>query len=191
MQLWAQPQQVSIIPVPVEIQQTEGSFSIHPQTSIQFSAESKDLRKAALFLQKAIQHISGFSLPLQSFPLQKKVGQPIQPRVKNQSIELKLIKEEKIGNEGYHLQVSPHKVLIKANTKAGIIYGIQSLLQTLPAIRTQSKLEIPCMQVTDYPRFTWRGMHLDVSRHFFGPAVIKEYLDLLAAYKSILFIGIW
>lgn len=70
------------------------------------------------------------------------------------------------------MDITSKAVTIKANTTAGIVYGIQSLLQTLPAIRTNAKLEIPCMSITDYPRFKYRGMHLDVSRHFFGPELI-------------------
>ncbi|MFZ1799899.1 MAG: family 20 glycosylhydrolase, partial [Chitinophagaceae bacterium] len=72
---------------------------------------------------------------------------------------------------------------IIANTKAGIVYGMQSLFQTLPQIRTNAAMEIPCMDVLDYPQFKWRGMHLDVCRHFFSPDMVKEYIDLMAAYK--------
>ncbi|WP_225872757.1 glycoside hydrolase family 20 zincin-like fold domain-containing protein [Pedobacter frigoris] len=65
------------------------------------------------------------------------------------------------------LKVSQKSIDIKANTKAGIVYAMQSLLQTLPQVRTNAALTVPVMEITDYPRFKWRGMHLDVSRHFF------------------------
>jgi len=58
-----------------------------------------------------------------------------------------------------------------------------TILQTLPQVRTNAALQAPCMQVVDQPRFKWRGMHLDVSRHFFSSDFIKEYIDLLSAYK--------
>lgn len=167
--LFAQKKQINIIPVPVSLQQTEGAFIINEQTQIEFSTQSKQLQSAANFLRNTIHEISGLSLPINKKAKQK--------------IQLALIKDAAIGEEGYQLIVSTNSIHIKANTPAGIIYGMQTLLQTLPAVRTNAKLTVPCMQVTDYPRFKWRGMHLDVSRHFFGPNVIKQYLDLLATYK--------
>ncbi len=167
--LLAQSKQISIIPVPVSLLQNVGEFIINEQTQIEFSAQSKQLQSAASFLRNAIQDISGLNLPINKYAKQK--------------IVLALIKDAVIGEEGYHLTVSINAIQIKANTPAGIIYGMQTLLQTLPAVRTNAKLTVPCMKVTDYPRFKWRGMHLDVSRHFFGTNVIKQYLDLLAAYK--------
>jgi hexosaminidase len=81
------------------------------------------------------------------------------------------------------LNVTPKSITISANTHRGLIYGIQSLLQTLPAIRTNAALQVPCLEIVDYPRFAYRGMHLDVSRHFFGPEFVKTYIDLIASYK--------
>lgn len=167
--LFAQSQQLSIIPTPVSLKKNLGEFIINEQTQIEIPAQSKQLQSAANFLRNAIQDISGLNLSMNKNAKQK--------------IVFALIKDAAIGEEGYHLTVSTKSINIKANTPAGIISGIQTLLQTLPAIRTNAKLVVPCMEVTDYPRFKWRGMHLDVSRHFFGPNVIKQYLDLLAAYK--------
>ncbi|MEJ7736817.1 MAG: family 20 glycosylhydrolase [Chitinophagaceae bacterium] len=96
---------------------------------------------------------------------------------------MKRAKLPELGEEGYKLSVSPAAITITANAKAGIIYGMQSLFQTLPQIRTNAVLTVPCMEIMDYPRFKWRGLHLDVSRHFFSPEVVKEYIDLMAAYK--------
>ena len=60
---------------------------------------------------------------------------------------------------------------------------MQSIFQTLPQVRTNAPLKVPAMEIEDYPRFKWRGLHLDVSRHFFSPEVVKEYINLLASYK--------
>lgn len=79
--------------------------------------------------------------------------------------------------------VNKSTVVIKANSYGGIFYGLESVLQTLPQVRTNAALKVPCMQVNDYPRFKWRGMHLDVSRHFFSAEMVKEYIDLMATYK--------
>lgn len=167
--LFAQSQQLSIIPAPVSLKQNLGEFIINEQTQIEIPTASKQLQSAASFLRNAIQDISGLNLPTNNNAQQK--------------IVLTLIKDAAIGEEGYHVTVSTKSILIKANTPVGIIYGIQTLLQTLPAVRTNAKLIVPCMELTDFPRFKWRGMHLDVSRHFFGPDLIKQYLDLLATYK--------
>ena len=90
-------------------------------------------------------------------------------------------------DECYLLNLSLSSNVLIANPKAGIIYGMQTLFQTLPAIRTNAALQVPCMEVMDYPRFKWRGMHLDVSRHFFGPELVKEYINLMASYKMNMF----
>jgi len=173
--LFAQSKQISIIPAPVSLKQQQGEFTVNEQTQIEIPQQSKELASAGIFLRNAINEISGLSLPINlKLPVVKKA---------KQKIILAIIKDAVIGNEGYHLIVTQKSIEIKANAPAGIINGIQSLLQTLPAIRTNAKLVVPCMEVTDFPRFKWRGMHLDVSRHFFGPNVIKQYLDLLAAYK--------
>ncbi|MBA4257798.1 MAG: beta-N-acetylhexosaminidase [Chitinophaga sp.] len=173
--LFAQNQQLSIVPAPVILVQRDGAFVINDQTNIDISLHSKSLQSAATFFRNAIKDISGLNLPIHS-------NNPVNQTTK-QKIALLLIKDSAIGAEGYHLFVSSKGIQIKANTPAGIIYGIQTLLQTLPAVRTNARLSVPCMEVTDFPRFKWRGMHLDVSRHFFGPNVIKQYIDLLAAYK--------
>ena len=173
--LFAQSKQISIIPAPVSLKQYQGEFMVNEQTQIEFQLASKQLQSAASYLRNAIQEISGLNLPIN---LKSTVAKNAK-----QKIVLAIIKDAVIGEEGYHLIVTQKSIEIKANAPAGIINGIQTLLQTLPAIRTNAKLVVPCMEVTDFPRFKWRGMHLDVSRHFFGPNVIKQYLDLLAAYK--------
>jgi hexosaminidase len=165
-------QKISIIPQPVSVQVNVGSFTIEATTNISIR-ENNELQAGAIFLATAIKNISGYALP---------VNKPAKG-----NIQLKIEKIASIGDEGYQLDVTRSAIIIKANTKAGIIYGIQSLLQILPAIRTNGSLQIPCMSITDYPRFKWRGMHLDVSRHFFGPEVIKQYINLMAAYKMNVF----
>lgn len=166
-------QQASIIPQPVSIQYSNGSFVLNSNTAILYNVKNALIKPAVDFFITSVKNISGIQLPVNS--------------AKASIIEFALEKNETIGNEGYTLDVTPKKITIKANTNAGIVYGIQSILQTLPAIRTNAKLEIPCMSITDYPRFKYRGMHLDVSRHFFGPEFIKEYIDLIASYKMNVF----
>jgi len=162
-------QTVSIIPQPVSISLQDGHFAIDKNTSIIFNNKENDLHHAAIFFNAFIKNISGDILP---FNMKK-----------SKSIFLEIKKTDQIGNEGYLLDVTPNSIKIIANDKAGIIYGMQSLFQTLPQIRTNAALNVPCMKIMDYPQFKWRGMHLDVCRHFFSPDMIKEYIDLLSEYK--------
>lgn len=160
---------LNLIPQPVSITVQEGDFIIDAQTTIRYAPANKELKSAADLLLAGIENVSGTRLSLNA----KK------PKV----IELSILSDAELGKEGYRLQVAPSAISIKANKKEGIVYGIQTLLQTLPAVRTNASLAVPLMQVKDYPRFSWRGMHLDVSRHFFSPEFIKEYIDLMASYK--------
>jgi hexosaminidase len=162
-------QTVSIIPQPVSLSVDDGHFTIDKNTSLIFNTKENDLRLAANFFNAFIKNVSGDVLSLNV--------------KKNKSILLEIKKTETIGDEGYLLNVSPNSIRIIANTKTGIVYGMQSLFQTLSQIRTNAALEVPCMKILDYPRFKWRGMHLDVCRHFFGPELVKEYINLMAAYK--------
>ena len=94
-----------------------------------------------------------------------------------------------LGAEGYALTAGTHSVVIRAATAAGIFYGTQSLLQLLPpeVFSTQRvsgvAWTVPGVEITDAPRFVWRGFMLDVSRHFFTKAEVEKVLDLMALYK--------
>ena len=160
---------INIIPQPVSMSLLHGQFIIDNNTSINFDSKQKDLASASGFLNSFIKSISGNELSVNA--------------KKNKSILLEIKKTEKIGDEGYLLNVSPTHVSITANTKAGIVYGLQSLIQLLPQIRTNAALVVPCLNITDYPRFKYRGMHLDVCRHFFSADMVREYINLMASYK--------
>lgn len=162
-------QKVSIIPQPVSLQLDKGNFTIDANTSIRYKRANKSLKVTANFLAAGIKKISGINLS--------------QNKAKPKKIEFIISPTNEIGEEGYLLNVTPDAVKITANTNRGIIYGIQSLFQVLPQIRTNAAMVVPCMQIKDYPRFKWRGMHLDVSRHFFSVDMVKEYIELLAYYK--------
>jgi hexosaminidase len=82
------------------------------------------------------------------------------------------------AREGYQLLVTPESIVVSAAAHAGLFYGIQTLRQL---IRPDGS--VPAVRIDDRPRFSWRGMHLDVGRHIFPVAFIKRYLDLMARYK--------
>lgn len=173
-------QPVNIIPRPVSLQLQDGYFTIDGTTSLVFDTRQKELQAMADLFKTYIRDISGYTLPVNGNypPANKPAGR---------SIRFIIDRNTGAGAEGYRLHVSPSAITITAVSKAGVFYGIQSLLQTLPQIRTNAALRVPCMDVLDYPRFAWRGMMLDVSRHFFSPDMIREYIDLMAMYKMNVF----
>jgi hexosaminidase len=160
---------VSIIPAPTQLQTDTGYFLLNKQVSLHLPAGADVLKPAVNFFIQAVHEISGLQLPV------NKTGM--------RNIELVLDKQLDLKEEGYQLTVTPGKITIRARSKAGVLYAFQSLLQTLPQTRNNAALRVPCMRIKDEPRFAWRGMHLDVSRHFFSPAVVKNYIDLMAMYK--------
>ncbi len=94
-----------------------------------------------------------------------------------------------LGTEGYTLAVSPREIVVKANEAAGLFYGCQTIYQLLPKeIESKTPVkninwQLPCVQITDYPRFGWRGLMFDVSRHFFTKQEVKDFIDQMVKYK--------
>ena len=162
-------QKPSIIPQPVSLRLGNDHFLINNETVLELAGDQKELKPAADFFISYIKGISDYTLAIK--------------KAKRNVITLKKINNPLLGEEGYTLLVNKDGIQIAANGRAGIVYGMQSIFQTLPQIQTNAKLQIPGMEITDYPRFKWRGMHLDVARHFFSPDMVKEYIDLMAAYK--------
>ncbi len=102
-------------------------------------------------------------------------------------IFLHLTKDSSITNaEGYKIKVCPEYVKITATTRTGMFYGLVSVLQMMKPNDSHS-FSVPACEIKDEPRFAWRGMHLDVCRHFFGKEFIKKYIDLLALHKMNVF----
>ncbi|WP_266202409.1 beta-N-acetylhexosaminidase [Pontibacter kalidii] len=164
-----QAQQVSIIPQPVSLELKEGYFILDAHTSIQFKRGDKELAALATYFANHVREVSGYTLPLN--------------KKKAKAVRFELGSMADLGAEGYKLSVSPEAILVKGNSPAGVFYGLQSLLQTLPAVRTNEALQVPAMEISDEPRFGWRGMMLDVSRHFYTVEAVKEFIDLMALYK--------
>jgi hexosaminidase len=160
-----------IIPQPVSLQEKQGVFTL--DNNIAISAKGKETNAAARFFADYAKKVTGITMPVNT--------------VKNKKIEFSIGKVNEVGDEGYTISVAPQLISIKANTGKGLFYAVQSLVQKLPFIRTNEAVQIPCMEIKDYPRFKWRGLMLDVSRHFFAPEMIKEFIDLLAAYKMNVF----
>ncbi len=159
-------QTISVIPAPVSMVQGNGAFSFSPEVKIIFDKEqSVNANYLNTYLAKYYM-----------------VRPLIQPNIKKY-IALRLITatDKSVSPEEYFLSVTPDSIIIRGSDE-GIFYGIQTLLQLLPT-ETKMQFDIPCVEVHDYPRFTWRGMHLDCSRHFFSVEFVKKYIDMMAYYK--------
>jgi hexosaminidase len=160
-----------IIPEPRSLTPEKGAFKMGPSTRV-VVADSTDpeQRRLADFWAAPVRAATGWGLPIAAGRCEKhavcfgvgRVGAP----------------------EGYHLSVSGDNIVVTGDDHAGLFYGIQSLTQLLPAAWSGSDpVSVPSVDVADAPRFPYRGMHLDVARHFFGPAFVKRYIDLLSRYK--------
>jgi len=167
---------VGVIPQPVSIEYDYGYFQIGPETRI--VAENEAATEAAKLID-ALAPAMGFKLSLADAS-QRRRG----------AIALELEKDlSKLGDEGYTLRVTPRRILIRAKKSAGLFYGIQTLRQLLPAeIFSKTKAEdaewkVPCVRITDYPRFGWRGLLVDPARHFIPKQDLMRFIDIMALHK--------
>lgn len=163
-------QQVNIIPQPMELKTGKGSFSIGSTTVIVVLNGVDD--NAADFLNEYLLQFYGFKL--------KKVK-----KATSNYIRLATLQTFVPGKEGaYRLSVTPKSVVIEGETASGTFYGMQTLIQLLPTAKQKTPLyKVTTVEVKDEPRFSYRGMHLDVARHFFPVSFIKKYIDYLALHK--------
>jgi len=163
----------SIIPKPIYMEASGNSFRLSGKSQILISEDSKELQCTGQYLADLLSSSTGFDIGVIST---------------GGDIELMIIDDLELGTEGYELNISEDRIILKATSPAGIFYGIQTIRQLLPAkieLSTvqQGPWEIATGTVRDYPRYTYRGSMLDVSRHFFGVEDVKRYLDFLAYYK--------
>ncbi len=172
--VYGQDPAIHLIPQPAEIQQSAGNFLFTKTTTIGFN--SKDSRKAAEMFADKLNIAAGISLNAR-----EDKGAAVQ-------FNINKVPVEKIGKEGYTLISTPESVVISANEAAGLFYGMQTLFQLLPKeIESKTAMNItwtvPAVKITDYPRFGWRGIMLDVSRNFFSKEDVKKYIDEIAQFK--------
>jgi len=159
---------LGIIPAPVSVKKSAGTFVLSQET--QLFADSLD-NKAVIFLSDYLKNTAMLHIPLK-----QNSGQSI-----SNSIILTSVGTDSLPAEGYRLTITPNNITIAAKG-AGLFYGIQTLIQLIPADKG-AVAKLPCVQIEDYPRFDYRGLMLDVCRHFFSIQFVKKYIDLMAAYK--------
>lgn len=167
---------IAIIPEPVSLTQTAGTFTL-PKTVVITGTAQTGVSAVSDYLKKKLTTAARVTFS-------EKASAPAY------TVKFLLNKspESKIGKEGYHLTVSPKNILITANEPAGLFYGVQTLLQLFPKdIESHSVVNktwtVPCVNITDYPRFEWRGLMFDVSRHFFTKQDVKDFIDQMVRYK--------
>ncbi|MBL7798068.1 MAG: family 20 glycosylhydrolase [Saprospiraceae bacterium] len=173
---------ITVIPQPVRGFVKEGKFELKADTRIYYPQGQADWEMVAQYFMAVAQASTGFQLVAQ--PYKAPIGQP---RVNG----IYFIPDNNVEyREGYQLEVMPNShVAIRAQTAAGAFYGMQSLRQLFPPRFNSSQVvkdstwTAPGCVVTDNPRFGYRGMHLDVARHFFPVEFVKRYIDLLAMHK--------
>ena len=169
----------AIIPQPQNLTRLEGSFKLAADTRIYTDPALMDTGN---FLAAQLRKSTGWPI---------RVGGKTTPDLKISDGILLTTSgaDTSLGTEGYELTITSNGVVIRAPAQAGLFYGAQTLLQLLPPeIFSPGKVtgvewEIPCVKITDQPRFQWRGLMLDVSRHFFSKAEVKQVLDAMALHK--------
>lgn len=147
---------LGIIPAPATMNIGTGSYNLSAKLGIQYAGFS---------------NVDNFNKLLKEVPFID-INQ-------NQGLRLILDNKNTVKEEAYSLTVSKEGITITSSSERGIFYGVQTLLQIVKSAST----EIPFLEIKDYPRFAYRGLHLDVGRHMFPVSFIKEYIDMMAYYK--------
>lgn len=156
---------IDVIPMPRSIEYHSGNFTISPETKFytNLSAESR---------QALTDYLEGTSLGSVPFA---------ESATGNNGIELNLCDSSIVtGKEAYRIEIDKKGVRLSANTETGIFYGLQTLLQLL---NNGDNKTLPALTINDSPRFPYRGLHLDVSRHFFDKEFVKKQLNAMAYFK--------
>lgn len=162
-------QNINIIPQPKQVKINTGNFTLNGKTIIFYN--DPQLKFLADYTSTTIGSLNKLKLTIKN-----QLGN--QPNI--QSINLVLDGKTNITKEGYLLIVSSSAITIKGATSQGIFYGVQSLLQLIP-VNGDSKIQ--ALEIRDEPRFAWRGLLLDVSRHFFTTDEVKKLIDQMVIYK--------
>ena len=168
---FATAQSLNIIPEPYKITKSAGTYTLPKSIAIDAPSLANDIADEI------------------ANRLRTTSGRVVYFTKNKPSINLLLVNDTSLGLEGYTLDINQKGIQINANAKAGLFYGWQTILQLLPAVIYANSLQenvnwtLPYVSIIDKPRFGWRGMMLDVSRHFFTKGEVKTFIDDMARYK--------
>ncbi len=158
----------NIIPAPIKKIHSNGYFIFKNLNYLKNECKGKEFGNTVNSFIETFQNKTGYQIQKKHFG--------------SATIEI-LLDQTLLNKEAYRIQIDTNQISISISDVKGLFYAFQSIYQLLPAVRNNAEIKIPCMQIQDQPAFTWRGMHLDVSRHYFSMETIKQYLDLMATYK--------
>ncbi|NER12839.1 family 20 glycosylhydrolase [Leptobacterium flavescens] len=167
--------EIAVIPQPLSVTEKQGQFSLDKNT--RFITQNEDQDKIASFFAEKIKASTGFDLEVSREGSESNI------------IVFQTDESLDVNGEGYSLDVSREQILIKARENRGFFYGMQTLLQLLPPqIESQDPVSgvswnIRAVEIKDQPAFGWRGLNLDVSRHYIPVDFIKKQLDMLSLFK--------
>ena len=169
-----------LIPQPTSVQPAGGVFLLTADTTIVTAPTTAEVTAIAEMLAAHLRPATGYPLPVlpanDASASSRRLSLALNPA------------DTALGEEGYALTITPDAVSLTAHQPAGLFYGVQTLRQLLPPAIESATLQpspwpLPAGTIRDTPRFAWRGVMLDVARHFFGVADVKRVIDLAAAYK--------
>ncbi len=174
--LYAQTDRYAIVPKPVRLEERSGSYTLPAKPTISVQSADAEVRRVAQMLADQLANSTGTAPTITMGRAAK-------------GISLVSASGPKLGAEGYTLTVSPKQIVITAEQPPGFFYGVQSLMQLMPAaVFSPTKVNgvtwsVPACLIEDQPRYGYRGSMLDVGRYFYPVAFIKKYIDLLALHK--------
>jgi hexosaminidase len=171
----------ALIPAPQKMERLDGAFTLASHLRIYTDPASVETGK---FLAGRLAKSTGYK-----FKVSGKTGPDREAAIAGGILLTTSGADASQGDEGYELTVATNRVVIRAPTQAGLFYGAQTLLQLMPPeifstnVVTGMDWELPCVHIQDWPRFQWRGLMLDVSRHFFTKPEVEQVLDVMAEHK--------
>lgn len=173
---------VNVIPRPVKVEADSGRFSLAPATTILVEKGLARGPKIGGYFADVLAKSAGFALKV----AETDKAEPVSGAILLTTQRAK----PALGDEGYTLTISSDSVIVRAPQEPGLFYGVQTLLQLLPpdvfrqspATTTQA-WTMPCVQIEDQPRFAWRGLLVDTSRHFFTKQELCDFIDVMALHK--------
>lgn len=176
VQLYAQTSKYAILPKPTRLIEQKGEYTLPTNPIITVASTDAEVRQIAQVLADQLAKSTGYTPTVSTGKASK-------------GIVFVSAKGAKLGTEGYTLTVSPKQVVITAEKPQGFFYGVQSLMQLMPAaVFSPTNVSgiawtVPACTIEDQPRYGYRGSMLDVGRHFMPVSFVKKYIDLLALHK--------
>lgn len=163
-----------VVPAPDKINYNPkgGDFTLSASTIINYTAGNADMERNAAFLAQYVKDMTKLELGKQAAKGKAKTG-----------ISLVLNAKAKLAPEAYEIVVDKRGVTVTGSTAAGVFYGVQAIRKSLPILQNAENVEMPAAKVEASPRFAYRGMMLDCSRHFFPAKFVKKYIDMIALHS--------